>query len=111
MVIRQLTFLALAVVLLACDPTHPVRIVNTTQQQVVLYEDARSRGVSRTLVPGADVTLNWMYDSSQADETPLREVRATTISGALLFCHRYTYGELRTNGWQILIRERDVQCG
>jgi hypothetical protein len=109
-VIRGLALFAVAVFLLACDPTHRVRIVNTTQQQVVLYEDAHTPSISRTLAPGADVTLNWMYDSSQPDATPLREVRATTVSAALIFCHRYTYGELRSNGWEIPIRE-EVQCG
>lgn len=110
MVRSLIASLVAAILLVACDSSHPVRITNEAGQPVILYEDARSPQVQRHLEPGAEVVLNWLIDPSASDAVRLREVRATSLDGALLFCKRLTYGELRQSGWAVTVRRGQVEC-
>lgn len=94
----------------ACDPSHRVRIINSNDEPILVREDASSRGNLQRIEARGDLVLNWLIDPSARDETPLREVRATTLSGESVYCRKLTYGDLRATNWTLTIRIGELRC-
>ncbi len=92
------------------DQSREVTFKNETSTAVTLYPYGRNRPqITRDLAVG--VSYRDHYPISGTEPTTLvAYVEAVDASGRLVFCHRYTVGELDRLGGQILIREGDISC-
>ena len=100
------------VVLPACigDLSQNVRIVNGTTYTVTVYPYGRNQSQFKHVLAASASADENMLTSDTNSATFVARVEAVDLSGSLVFCRRYTYGELKQLGWQIQIKDRELQC-
>ena len=92
------------------DLNHPVIFENATDAKVTLYPYGRShQELKRVLEPGATHKDN-IPVSDMKRETYVAYVEAVNESGDLVFCHRYTNGDLDQLQGRIVVRAGELQC-
>jgi hypothetical protein len=89
------------------DASHRVDYHNTTSVPLSIYADSTTG--TRLVAPGETYRDQWVVPAiwSGARSGPMRHVEAKSESGALVFCHRYTYEELDRLNWVIEIVPKD----
>jgi hypothetical protein len=106
---RLLNGFVAAVVLTACDPTEYVYATNRTNVQVVLFEFDRNPRYQQTVAPGQTVRNTWMYPI-HADDPRRARVEADDPDGIRVFCHDFSYAELKALQWRIEIQTGRIDC-
>lgn len=92
-----------------CDRSQDVKYVNDTGVEITVYRYGRANPDLRdSLSPGESVTNTILANGGENDH--VATVEATDVSGAVVFCHSYTVGELRKLSGLIRIR-RQNDCG
>jgi hypothetical protein len=101
--------LVIAASLLACDPFEYVYLTNRAAEPVSLYEITRTPESLTRLAPGETRRRNWRYP---IDATDLRRVRveADGSGGKRIFCHDFSYEDLRSVNWRIDITPGRDDC-
>jgi len=99
-----------AVLLLAgCDPTEYVYVTNGSDVPIVLFEFDRNPRYQQTVDPGQTVRNSWMYPIDSGDLRRAR-VEADDPKGTRIFCHDFSYSELKTVGWRIEVQRGRIDC-
>ena len=101
--------LVIAAPLLACDPFEYVYFTNRAAGPVSLYEITRTPESLTPLAPGETRRRNWRYP---IDATDLRRVRvqADDSEGKRIFCHDFSYEDLKRVNWHIDIQPGRDDC-
>lgn len=115
---RSLAAVVAAAALVSCgafggDRGLPIAFVNTTDENVILYEKGRANPAYRKELAPNSRTENVWVDSrldDKAKDFVKYRVEATTRSGEVVFCHDYTFNELTRIGWVVQVR-RHNDCG
>jgi hypothetical protein len=102
---RPWCVLLFAASIVACDPFEYVYFTNRTAEPISLYEITRTPESLTTLAPGETRRRNWRYPIDASDLRRVR-VQADDSSGKRIFCHDFSYGDLKAVNWRI-----DVQPG
>jgi hypothetical protein len=96
--------------LLACDPFQYVYFTNRSTEPVSLYEITRAPESMTTLAPGETRRRNWKYPIDPSDSRRVR-VEADDARGQRVFCHDFSYEELKSISWRIEIQPGRDDCG
>ena len=110
--IRGALLSVLGLLITAClgDLSQEVRIVNDTAYTVTVYPYGQNQPqYSHVLDPGASAQELMLTSDTDAG-TYVARVEAVDGSHTLVFCHRYTYGELQQLGWQVHVKHRELRC-
>jgi hypothetical protein len=85
-------------------------VTNETNRKVTVYPYGRQRDqVKWVLEPGGVHNDDMPAGDARAD-SPVALMEAIDESGALIFCHRYSYGELKALEGAVRIREGKIDC-
>jgi hypothetical protein len=96
----------------ACNPgtsSHDVFLTNGTAGRLVVYELIRQPGLSRTIEPGVTTKSSWPYPVGAADQRKAR-VEADDASGTLVYCREFSWDELNSLSWKIVISGATMTC-
>lgn len=102
---------ALALVLTACDETHEVEIRNEAAVPLVVRELDDGRELSKRELRANETFKDvWLIAASADERTTrvLRRIEARTVLGDLIFCRTYTWQDLSSQGWRVVIRPGDA---
>ncbi len=105
---RLLGFTCLALVLVSCpDNGTDVRIHNSTNATVRVREVAVSSGadIVTTLPAGEERLSLWRYNTGDRIT-----VRGESLTGAVLFCHAYSYQDLQQQKGTVNIVDGTNDC-
>lgn len=93
------------------DQSQAVTFTNAEDFGITVYPYGRDRAqITRQLPARAEYRDNYPLSDTNEDRVVAR-VEATDAAGSLIFCHRYTYGELKRLGGIILVRAGRNDCG
>jgi hypothetical protein len=98
-----------ALLVIGCDPSDYVYLTNRTDVRITLYQRGRAASLTHTLDPGQVARDTWMYPISPEDRRKIR-IEADGPDGTLLFCHDFSYQELKTANWHIDVRRGQLDC-
>lgn len=114
---RRLFWLMLVGMLVSCDVgfrlgdlSHKIIYENATDGRIGVFPYGRGYPEMRlTLEPGAtqkgDVLIR-----DEKPETWVATIEAVDDSGALIFCHRYTNGELKELSDRVIVKTGEFKC-
>lgn len=92
------------------DLSHPVLYENATSTQVTIYPRGREYpGVKRVLEVGATQNDSLLV-ADMKSETYVARIEAVDESGLLIFCQRFTNGDLDRLGNRISIQAGVLAC-
>jgi hypothetical protein len=98
-----------AALLVACDPFEYVYFTNRATEPVSLYEITRAPESLTQLAPGETRRRNWRYPIDATDRRKVR-VEADDLRGQRIFCHDFSYEELKSINWRIDIEPGRDDC-
>jgi hypothetical protein len=101
--------LVLVWLLSGCDPTEYVYVTNSTDVRIVLFEFDRNPRYQQTVDPGQTVRNTWMYPINSDDPRRAR-VEADDPEGRRVFCHDFSYEELKKHAWRLEIQRGRIDC-
>jgi len=92
------------------DLSHPVLYENATSARVTIYPRGREYpGVKRVLDAGATQKDNLLVSNMNPD-TFVARIEAVDDAGLLVFCRRYTNGDLDHLGDRITVHAGEITC-
>jgi hypothetical protein len=104
-----LLFIAAVALLVACDPFEYVYFTNRSTEPVSLYEITRAPESLTNLAPGETRRRNWRYPIDATDRRKVR-VEADDPRGQRIFCHDFSYEDLKAINWRIDITPGRDDC-
>jgi hypothetical protein len=91
------------------DKSTAVTVVNDSAIEVSFYPYGRDYpDWKRTLAAGASFSTNWLVGG---DDSVVARVEAFDGAGGRVFCHAYTYGELKKLAGKVRIVADPASCG
>jgi hypothetical protein len=92
------------------DTSVPITYINETDQRVIVSPYGRSYpAAERTLDPGASAEDDLLV-SNPKPNTFVTRLEAFDASGQLLYCHKFTVGDLQSLNGQVRIRLGEKSC-
>lgn len=90
------------------DGGHDVRIFNNTTGVLHVRTD-----MSRLLaLPQKETMDQWVLPPGRNvdPDYELPTIVASTLEGDIVFCRKYTYGEMVSANWEITVNSGDINC-
>lgn len=92
------------------DRSATVIVTNETTRKVTVYPYGRQRDQVKWVLEPGGVHKDDMLAGDARPDTPVARMEAVDDSGALVFCHMYTYGELKGLDGAVRIKEGKNDC-
>jgi hypothetical protein len=92
------------------DPAIQVYYHNETGQAISIYPHGRNYPSSRQILAAGEEQRNSLMFSSRKPDAVVARIEAVDATGTLIYCHRFTFGELERLGGVIRIRVGDNTC-
>jgi hypothetical protein len=83
---------------------------NETGMGISVYPDGRQYPASRQLMAPGEQHKDALQVSSTKPDAFVARIEAVDATGTLIYCHRFTYGELERLAGVIRIRVGDNTC-
>jgi hypothetical protein len=110
----RICVLALIVLMaVACigDRSHDATIQNDANFLVTVYPYGRGEARFKHVLAPAESARENLLTTDTHPGGYVTVVEAVNDAQVIVFCHRYTYGELQELGWKIRIKSGQLDCG